>query len=184
MTGGRELVIQSAVSLLATGRAKDAEQAVTLALRLVDEVDKVLTRRVAASRAARGATRAPAEAPTRAAPRPAAPRPAGAKGTRPRKAVGAASASGDSTLPATTLPIRPRRHLEKLGLMRADVETTPQALEGKLCEAHLAGAKGSSAAIARQVAAWFKAHGAQLPKECATYDANWLTNRCDETPPE
>jgi len=173
-------VIQSAVSLLATGRAKDAEQAVTLALRLVDEVDKVLTRRVAASRAARGA--GPARSPSAAPPAR-----AGAKtgkATRPRKAVGSASASGDTTLPATTLPIRPRRHLEKLGLLHADVETTPAELEGKLCEAHLAGAKGSSAAIAKQVAAWFKAHGAQLPKECATYDANWLTNRCDETPPE
>lgn len=182
MTGGRELVIQSAVSLLATGRAKDAEQAVTLALRLVDEVDKVLTKRVAASRAARGvapARTAPARTPLVAPP----PRPGAktGKATRPRKAVGAASASGESTLPATTLPIRPRRHLEKLGLMRPDVETTPAELEGKLCEAHLAGAKGSSAAIAKQVAAWFKAHGAQLPQECATYDANWLTSRCDES---
>jgi hypothetical protein len=178
VTGGRELVIQSAVSLLATGRAKDAEQAVTLALRLVDEVDKVLTRRVAASRAARGAV----PARTAGAAPPARVGAKTGKATRPRKAVG--TASGDSTLPATTLPIRPRRHLEKLGLIHADEEATPAELEGKLCEAHLAGAKGSSAAIAKQVGAWFKAHGAQLPKECATYDANWLTNRCDETPPE
>lgn len=136
----RELLIQSAVSLLATGRAKEPQEAVTLALSVVTELERVI-----AARSAR----------PKAAPKP--PPPLGA---------------------------RPRKVLERLSLVKGKDEVLPQHLKGKICEAHLLGAKSCGAATVKQISAWFKAHGEELPAECALYDANWLTNRCDEPPKE
>jgi hypothetical protein len=139
MAVSKELLIQSSVALLASGRAKEPQEAVDLALKVVGELERVI--------AARGARQKPAK-------------------------------------PPPPLAARPRKVLERLGLVKGEAPVLPQELKGKVCEAHLLGAKGAGAATVKQISAWFKAHGEALPTECALFDANWLTNRCDETPKE
>jgi hypothetical protein len=140
----KELLIQSAVTLLASGRAKEPHEAVALALNVVGELERVI-----AARGARGG-----------------------------------KASGKAPKAPPPLGARARKVLERLSLAKGTGAVAPQELKGKICEAHLLGAKGSGAATVKQIAAWFKAHGEVLPAECALYDANWLTNRCDEKPKE
>lgn len=143
----KELLIQSAVALLASGRAKEPQEAVSLALNIVGELERVIAARSVVGGGG-GRRRA---------------------GVKPPKAP-------------PPLGARARKVLERLSLAKGSVQVTPQELKGKVCEAHLLGAKSCGAATVKQIAAWFKAHGEVLPAECALYDANWLTNRCDEKP--
>lgn len=135
MTAAKEIVIQSAIALLAAERAKDAREAIHLALQVVEELDRAVLDRKA-----------------RAQP------------IKPRQA----------------LPVRARRVLEKLGFFKAGSEPSPTDLRGKICEAHLLGARSCGQAMVQQIAMWFRSHGEELPRECQLYRDNWLTSRCDE----
>lgn len=147
----KELLVQSAVTLLATGRAKNPAAAVELAARVLADVEQAL-----AARKARGAKgKAGGKSGVSRALAPAKPKP---------------------------LPVRARRVLERIGAVGPQEDPTPQALRGRVCEAHLFSAKGCGHATIAQIAAWFSAHGEALSPGCATYEQDWLTSRCDERP--
>lgn len=149
---GDDLVLHAAVTLLASGRAKDPDEAIGVALRVVADCRAAL---------ARARQRKPARPPKRA-PRG---RPA-PKGAR-----------------APQLGVRARRLLEKMGVVRPhDLEVSPRVVAKKVCRAHLDAARGSGPATIGAVAQWLEASGERLQDACATFDANWLTNRCDEKP--
>lgn len=147
-----ELLVQSAVTLLATGRAERAAEAVSMAAQLIAEVERAVETQKRAKKK-RSKTRKKSKA--RARPR------ATAKKRKP-------------------LPVRALRVLERLKVMDPDEPLDAEALPGKVCEAHLIAAKGCGEATVKQIASWCKAQGVTLEKECTTFDESWLTSRCDE----
>mgnify|MGYP000405348018 CR=1 FL=1 len=173
-----DTLILAAVTLVATGKAKTTTQAARMAQELVLDLERLLARAPAPAKKvapikAPAAKPAPAKAPVKKA----APAKAPAKKAPAKKA-----APGDARI----LGPRGRKALEGLGVVRPEdgALLLPAHVRGKLCAAHLDGAKACGPATIKQIAAWFAAHGEMLPAECATFDANWLTNRCDDRPEE
>lgn len=176
-----DTLILAAVTLVATGKARTTTQAARMAQELVLDLERLLARPAAPARkvAPSKAAPAPAKAPTKKAT----PAKGPARKAAPAKAAPAKKAApGDNRI----LGPRGRKALEALGVVRPeDGELVlPANVRGKLCAAHLDGAKSCGPATIKQIAAWFAAHGETLPAQCAAFDANWLTNRCDERPEE
>jgi hypothetical protein len=183
-----DTLILAAVTLVATGKAKTTTQAARMAQELVLDLERLLARPAApAKKATPTARTAGAKAtPTKAPARKAAASSAPAKKAPAKKAPAASTASKAITGDQRILGPRGRKALEALGLVRPEDGqlVLPAHVRGKLCAAHLDGAKACGPATIKQIAAWFAAHGETLPAQCATFDANWLTNRCDEQPEE
>lgn len=146
-----ELLVQSAVTLLATGRAEQAAEAVTMATQLIAEVERAIEAQKGRAKSKRTKTgkRSKARPKSRA------------KKLKP-------------------LPVRALRVLVRLKVVDADQAVDAEELPGKVCEAHLISAKGCGDATVKQIASWCKAQGVILEKECATFTESWLTSRCDE----
>lgn len=184
-----DTLILAAVTLVATGRAKSTTQAVRMAQELVLAVERLLARPAAGpgKKVAPTAKTAVAKAtPAKASARKAAASSAPAKKAPAKKSPASSAASKAPTGDHRILGPRGRKALEALGLVRPEDGqlVLPEHVRGKLCAAHLDGAKACGPATIKQIAAWFAAHGETLPAQCATFDANWLTNRCDERPEE
>lgn len=184
-----DTLILAAVTLVATGKAKTTTQAARMAQELVLDLERLLARNAAPAKRAAPAPRTavakatPVKAPARKAAGSSAPaKKAPARKAPASKAPAAKAPAGDHRI----LGPRGRKALEALGLVRPEDGqlVLPEHVRGKLCAAHLDGAKACGPATIKQIAAWFAAHGETLPAQCATFDANWLTNRCDEQPEE
>lgn len=164
--GAKEQVIQAAVTLVATGKAGQAAEALSMATQLIAELERAWE--------AREARRSRTAARKTAAARPA------AKGRTKAGARSASRAAADSGI--KPLPIRALRVLERIGVARPDAAPSPRELRHKVCEAHLYSAKNCGQATVQQIATWFRDHGETLLAECATYSEDWMTSRCDEQP--
>lgn len=183
-----DTLILAAVTLVATGKAKTTTQAARMAQELVLDLERLLARPAApAKKVAPTARTAAAKAtPPKTPARKAAATSAPAKKAPAKRSPASSAASKATTGDHRILGPRGRKALESLGLVRPEDGqlVLPEHVRGKLCAAHLDGAKACGPATIKQIAAWFAAHGETLPAQCATFDANWLTNRCDERPEE
>lgn len=165
----KELVLHTAVTLVAAGKAEGAEEALSLATGLLAELERAWQAREA--RQTRTAARkAPGKAPGKSAARKAAP---AARAAKPARA-------GGKTAAIKPLPLRALRVLQRIGVAGPDAAATPADLRDKVCEAHLFSAKNCGQATIQQIATWFRDHGETLVPECQTYADDWMTSRCDQ----
>lgn len=160
----KELLVQSAVTLLATGRADKAAEALSMATQLLAEVERAYE--------AQTARRSKRTKKT-----------SSARSTRSRKTKTGSRAKRSKGKGAKPMPIRALRVLQRIGVVGADEAPSARKLKRQVCEAHLFSAKNCGQATVQLVADWFQAHGETLVKECKTFSDDWMsTSRCDETP--
>lgn len=164
----KDVLVQSAVTLLATGRADTATEALSMATQLVAEVERAYK-----AQTERGKERSKKKS-------------SAGRSTRSRTTSTGSRAKGQRSkakADGKPMPIRALRVLQRMGVLDAEEAPNARKLKRRVCEAHLFSAKNCGQATVQLVADWFQAHGETLVAECRTFSEDWMsTARCDEEP--